>query len=95
MSESKTANEALVTTKILLFKVMKKLFSLTYHLKKAFLGMKVMFVLLEMFRKISDPLCKNGNLNLRGTGVGRVCTELFHYNCFLILSKHKTHLVFI
>ena len=77
---------------VYLGKVSEKVTSVTYHLKKTSSGVMVLLVLLKMLGEHINTSGKNGDLNLRRTGITLVGSILGD-NSLLLFCCHFFHLI--
>jgi hypothetical protein len=75
-AQTQAFHQGFVTLTVFLAQIIKKTPALTDHHQQTTAGMEILAVGLKMLGKVRDPLGKNGNLHICGTGIA-VCDGKF------------------
>lgn len=88
LSDSELSYKGAVALDILLLKVPEQIAPVSDHLQKAAAAVMIVFMDLEMLGEIVYPLCQDGDLHLRRTGVAVMALIVLYNGCFYLFYKH-------
>ena len=92
-AETQLTNQRLVAHVILVLQVTKKTTTLAYELKQPATRVVILLVSPKVIREELDARCEERNLNLRGTGVAFLASELL--DNFRLIGSCERHFSFL